>query len=145
MEKGFSNKWIKRFDFFEKYGVGEGERRAYIKYPFFERILLRTNFFALFFGLLYFCIIGLWRKGLTLLGIYILANFLVMIVAIIIGSKMEFVFNFMGLMYTFGGAHLVNRAYYLYKVKGVNGWNPFEGITKKSADRLNALPSRQYK
>jgi hypothetical protein len=127
-------KWRERFDFFETYGgPGSAEYRAgYRALPFGKKMLISSNVIAFFFGPIYFFVIGLWKKGLTFLGIW-----LVLVVAMVAfettsgGVVPDIVPRSVG----FGMAALymlvANYAYYLHKAKGVQSWNPFEGLVRK--------------
>ena len=44
-------------------------KAAYKALTFGKRILIGMNIWAFFFGFIYFLILGLWRKALTLFGI----------------------------------------------------------------------------
>ena len=111
---------------------------------FGQKISIGSNFYAFFFGLVYFCILGLWKKGLVLfLGVAAIQAVLIAIetAADIDMNAFSKVIN---IGYAIVCAHLVNTAYYLRTVKGVDSWNPFQGLTRKSAEALSNLPSRQY-
>ncbi|AJR00643.1 hypothetical protein F652_2654 [Enterobacteriaceae bacterium bta3-1] len=47
------------------------------------------------------------------------------------------------LIYAFYCCRVANVAFYLKTVKGIDGWNPFEGLSQKSAAELAALPSKE--
>ena len=67
-----SPSWQKRFDFFNAYGLPNStpeSKAAYKALTFLERVKLTSNILAFLFGPIYFFVKGMWRKGLTLLGI----------------------------------------------------------------------------
>ena len=68
-----SPSWQKRFDFFNAYGLPNStpeSRAAYRALSFMDRLKLSSNILAFLFGPIYFFVKGMWRKGLTLLGIF---------------------------------------------------------------------------
>lgn len=79
------------------------------------------NFYAFFFGVIYFFIIGLWRKALSLIGISIVVS----IVASFLPAAFQ---NVLWLPLSLLTGMIANYAYYLDKVKGSTSWNPFEGM-----------------
>ena len=108
---------------------GSAEYRAgYRALPFGKRLLIGSNVIAFFFGPIYFFVIGLWKKGLTLLGIwFVLVLGMVGFEEMSGGVIPDIVVRGIG----FGMAALymlvANYAYYLHKAKGVQSWNPLEG------------------
>lgn len=134
-----SGNWQKKFDFYEENGVpgSPGYRKALAKSPFPMQISLSMNAMAFIFGIVYFCVLGLWKKGLMLL----LSFFVLVIVTGILeqtyGEDFEFVYQIIGMTYAVVGATIVDSAYYLKKVKGIDNWNPFENVYKalKSAQK----------
>lgn len=145
-EKAFSDKWKKRFDFFEEHGLpGSREYGQAIKnLKYFQRFPYMFNFYAFFFGLIYFCILGLWKKGLMLVALAIVSQMLVGVAEVIFNANLDHISRGLGIAYSAACASVANSAYYLRKIKGSDNWNPFEGMTKKSAARLEQLPSREY-
>lgn len=116
--------WQKRFDFFARYGqpAASGEALAAFKQlSFWERGRLNFNILAFLFGPIYFAIKGMWRKGLTTLGV----SFAVIIVLSLLPLP-DGVFRFLG----FGAAAIyattANWAYFLHVTRGSTSWNPFE-------------------
>ncbi|NEN75535.1 DUF2628 domain-containing protein [Pelistega sp. NLN82] len=124
-------KWQKRFAFFDKYGTKESApeyKEAYKALSFKDRRIQGMNFYAFFFGLIYFFILGLWRKNLALIGLFVglflVLDFGVDMLSINIPEKtIDRIFNLV-IMWTYGS--IANKAYYLHKVKGSKSWNPFE-------------------
>ncbi len=129
MNKEYSAKWEERFDFFEKYGSPKSPeyKAAYKALTFGKRILIGMNIWAFFFGFIYFLILGLWRKALTLLAIGLV---IMAVTGVIVGtlSLPPSIINVMGIMVSALWAITANYAYYLKEKKNDEGWNPFIGI-----------------
>jgi len=126
-----SPKWQERFAFFEQHGgpSSPGFKEAFKALPKRKRLLINVNFIALFFGVIYFFVLGLWRKNLSLLAIVFALSMTVEIAFYVTGQDVPRAVNnalnfACGIMYAF----TVNYAYYLKKVKGSQSWNPFEGM-----------------
>ncbi|MBK4998348.1 DUF2628 domain-containing protein [Pseudomonas sp. S31] len=126
-----SPKWRERFAFFEQHGgpKSPGFQAAFKALPKRKRILININIIAMFFGVIYFFVLGLWRKNLTLIAISVGVTIGADVVFQVIGQEMPNWFGnslsvAFGLMYGL----TANYAYYLHKVKGSQSWNPFEGI-----------------
>ena len=73
-----SEKWRFRFSFFDQYGLpGTASaatpeyKAAFMALPFRQRLTIGYNFFAFFFSFIYLFILGLWRQGLVVLGIFL--------------------------------------------------------------------------
>jgi len=119
----YSPKWQFRFSFFDRHGAPSSPawKAAFKQLPFGEKLKLNINFFALFFGCLYFFCVGMWRKGLTLLGLGIALGVVSAFLPDAIGRGLFIAFNLLTAM-------TANYAYYLVKVKGDEGFNPFQGM-----------------
>ncbi|WP_081990789.1 DUF2628 domain-containing protein [Xenorhabdus nematophila] len=90
------------------------------------------NFFALFFGIFYFLILGLWKKGLALLGIAFAVSIAIGITEEIVGYNFsDALWNGLGAGFAILYGFSANYSYYLKEVKGDNSWNPFKGIFTK--------------
>ncbi|WP_228985209.1 DUF2628 domain-containing protein, partial [Photorhabdus laumondii] len=131
----YSEKWQMRFAFFEQNGAPKTpEHKAAMKVePYMRRILLNMNFIAFFFGFIYFFVLGLWRKNLTLFGVGVGVG----VVVIIILEIMESVLSIyippavdMGIKFAFSAiwGTTANYAYYLKEKVNSQSWNPFEGL-----------------
>ncbi|WP_348771644.1 DUF2628 domain-containing protein, partial [Providencia rettgeri] len=130
-QKQYSNKWQKRFDFFEKYGSpSTPEFKTALKAASFgERLLINMNFFAFFFGIIYFLILGLWKKGLVMLGISIAIGLVLNIIDFMVGGTIpNGAYTGLSVGISVMWAMVANYAYYIKETKGLDGWNPFEGI-----------------
>lgn len=93
------------------------------KLEYKQRLLINFNFFAFFFGVIYMAIIGLWKKALAILGMAVAIN----VVLYVIHAPGP-ISRGVGIGFGVLCAMCVNYALYLKKVKGQDGWNPFEGM-----------------
>ncbi len=118
-----SPKWQFRFDFFDRTGGPKDPRfkTALKELSFGERIKVGTNFYAFFFGFIYFFILGLWRKALALVGISLALGVLGVFLP-------DMVVRAFGFAFTLLTAMAANYAFYLDRVKGSTSWNPYEGV-----------------
>lgn len=89
--------------------------------PFGEKLKVGMNFYALFFGFIYFFILGLWRKALGLIGIGLVVGIVASFLPASIGNALSIPLALLAGM-------SANYAYYLDKVKGSTSFNPFEGM-----------------
>ena len=145
-EKAFSDKWKKRFDFFEKHGLpgSPSHKQALKEMGYFQRFPYILNFYALFFGLIYFCILGLWKKGLVLIVIFGVIQLIIGMLEVAFNANLDALSRAAEFTYAAFCAQIANSAYYLRKIKDHDSWNPFEAMTKKNSARLEQLPSREY-
>ena len=104
---------------------------------FRKKIRINCNLYGFFFGFLYFCILGLWKKGLALLLAVMIINIIIAIVEIMADINLELLSRIINLGYSCLCSMSVNSAYYLQLVKGIDSWNPLQGMTRESADRLS--------
>ncbi|SQI44479.1 Protein of uncharacterised function (DUF2628) [Leminorella richardii] len=127
----YSQKWQDRFAFFDQHGApNTPEFKAALKAETFgRRILFNMNIIAFFFGFIYFFVLGLWKKNLVLAAIAIGVGLVLGIIEVATGFYLprgaDMGINF-GLAMMWGIT--ANYAYYLKEVKGLDGWNPFEGM-----------------
>ncbi|MDX7990641.1 DUF2628 domain-containing protein [Xenorhabdus littoralis] len=130
----YSEKWQERFEFFEKNGCpsSKGHQEALRKVTFSKRIKISMNFFAVFFGIFYFLILGLWKKGLALLGMIFAVAIAIGITEEIVGYELsDAIWNGLGAGFAILYGFSANYSYYLKEVKGDDSWNPFKGIFSK--------------
>ena len=121
----FSPKWQFRFNFFEKFGLNGPEyKQAYKQLGMGDRLKVGINFWAFFFNWIFFLVMGMWRKALSLIVMYAV---LVVILSFLPAGAVRVV----GIMWSALVASIANYAYYLHKVKGSTSWNPFEGFRWK--------------
>lgn len=131
--KQYPAKWQERFAFFDNNGApGTASYKSALKaLPFGKRVLVNSNIIAFFFGFIYFFVLGLWRKNLVLTGIALAVGIVLGVIELMLGGALPAAVNTivnigLAMMWTL----TANYAYYLKEVKGLNGWNPFEGFGK---------------
>lgn len=119
----FSPKWQFRFNFFEQRGTPgtPGYREGFKALSFGQRIKLGMNVWAFFFTWLFFLCTGMWRKALSLIGIWLLLLLVAMLLPEVFGRAI-------GIAWSAIVASTANYAYYLHHIKGSISWNPFEGM-----------------
>lgn len=124
-DPAISEKWKTRFAFFEQFGAPSTQtyKDELKKLEYKQRLLINFNFFAFFFGVIYMAIIGLWKKALAILGMAVAIN----VVLYVIHAPGP-ISRGVGIGFGVLCAMCVNYALYLKKVKGQDGWNPFEGM-----------------
>jgi hypothetical protein len=120
-----SPSWQKRFDFFNAYGLPNAtpeSKAAYQALSFMDRIKLTSNILAFLFGPIYFFVKGMWRKGLTLLGIFVAVE-----VVLFVLDASDALVRGVGFGLAAMAMTTANYAYYLHVVRGSQSWNLFEG------------------
>ncbi|CUV65891.1 conserved membrane hypothetical protein [Sulfurovum sp. enrichment culture clone C5] len=124
VEKTYDETWMKRFDFFKEHGAPNTQtfKDAFKPLPFGERVTIGMNFWAFFFSFIYFFIKGMWKKGLVLLGIFVLLS----IIASIVGSQGLAT----GLRIAFGmlAGIIANYSFYQKEILGEDDYNIFKGM-----------------
>lgn len=121
-----SDSWRWKFDFFHTYGLPSASpeaKAAYRNLSFMAKLRLTSNILAFLFGPLYFFVKGMWRKGLTLLGIAIAAG--AVLTALDVSDTVG---RSAGIAIGALAMSTANYAYYLHVVRGSQSWNPFEGF-----------------
>lgn len=116
-------KWRARFEFFDSAGNPDSKeaRSALGKMRWKKRRVIDFNWYTFFFGPFHMLALGLWRKALVmtlaLIGIDL-------IVLALVGEDRFFgrALNTAAWSYC---ASTVNYSYYLKKLRGKTGWNPF--------------------
>ncbi|MDQ7997708.1 MAG: DUF2628 domain-containing protein [Luteibacter sp.] len=118
-------KWNTRFAFFERFGgPSSPQYKAELKkLPFRQKLIVNGNFFAFFFGPIYFFILGLWKKALVILGLEV-----AIIIALMIFNAPDGFYRGVGTGFNVFYMLVANYAYYLKRVKGQDNWSPFEGM-----------------
>lgn len=119
--------WQQRFAFFAAYGLPGStaeSREAFRQLSFWDKQRVNINMLAFLFSPFYFFVKGMWRKGLTLLGIAIaLAVLLEFVLAAPEMLRTAATFVVPALSMT-----TANYAYYLHRVRNSQSWNPLEGF-----------------
>ncbi|WKG01243.1 DUF2628 domain-containing protein [Mycolicibacterium sp. HK-90] len=121
-----SDSWRWKFDFFDTYGLPSASpeaKAAYRNLSFMAKLRLTSNILAFLFGPLYFFVKGMWRKGLTLLGLTI-----TVVTVLVIAGVSDMVGRAVGMGMAALAMSTANYAYYLHVVRGSQSWNPFEGF-----------------
>lgn len=124
-DSSLPEKWKKRFAFFEQFGAPNAPayKEELKKLEWKQRVLINANIWAFFFGPIYMAIIGLWKKALVLFGGILVIDTIA--VALHLPGP---VLNGVGIGFGVLCALCTNYAFYLKRVKGQDGWNPFEGM-----------------
>jgi hypothetical protein len=119
----YSPKWQFRFNFFNQHGGPQSPafKPAFKTLKFGEKLKINMNFYAFFFGWIYFFILGLWRKALVLVGIWVL----LIVCAFLLP---EIVVRGLGTGFSVVTAMAANYAFYLDRIKRSTSWNPYEGM-----------------
>ncbi len=117
--------WDFRFAFFDTHGAPNNPafREALKKLDFFERAKIMMSFWAVLFGPFYLLYLGLWKKTI----VYYAFVLLIAVVLAILGVP-DSVLRATGYASSILVGMLTNYAYYLKKVKNLDGWNPLEGM-----------------
>ncbi|MCV7068222.1 DUF2628 domain-containing protein [Mycolicibacterium farcinogenes] len=121
-----SDSWRWKFGFFDTYGLPSASpeaKAAYRNLSFMAKLRLTSNILAFLFGPLYFFVKGMWRKGLTLLGLTA-----VVVTVLVVAGASDLVSRAVGMGLAALAMSTANYAYYLHVVRGSQSWNPFEGF-----------------
>ncbi|MFF2088230.1 DUF2628 domain-containing protein [Nocardia sp. NPDC058176] len=125
-------RWRKRFEFFDAHGAPASRefQNAMRQKPFVERMFWNYNVLAFLFGPIYFLVLGMWRKALTMLALATAVILLLNVVdfAMRDGEIPDFVWRVVPLFLAGIYAASADYAYYLHVVRRSPSWNPFEGI-----------------
>lgn len=121
----FPEKWAQRFAFFDQHGAPNTAsfKTALATLGHADKIKMNANIWAFFFGPIYLCLLGLWKKALVLTAVA--GSALVLAAALNLPGFVQFGLGF-GSSVLF--ALCTNYAYYLKCIKGKDGWNAFEGL-----------------
>lgn len=134
MANKLSEKWQERFNFFDSVGgdvTSAQYKQELKKLGFMKRLKIVYNFWAFFFGIIYFCILGLWKKGLVIFSSIVLLNIVVYIIEEAGHYNLDALYRGISIAGAVFSATTVNYAYYLKETKGKQSWNPLEGFFKK--------------
>ncbi|MFI8619163.1 DUF2628 domain-containing protein [Acidovorax sp. NPDC077693] len=118
-----SQKWNFRFQFFQNHGSPKSKnyKDALKTISFRERLLVNINWYGICFGFVYFFVLGLWRKGLSMLGGLIVS-------VLTFGAVSEGLADGAGIVFSLLAGTTANYAYFLKEIKGRDSWNPLEGV-----------------
>lgn len=119
----YSETWMKRFDFFKKNGAPNTEsfKEAIKQSSFQDRVVIGMNFWALFFGFIYFFIKGMWKGGLVLLGIGLTVG----IISIFLP---DFLLRGLGIALGIFSGMIANYNFYRKEILGEDDYNILKGI-----------------
>lgn len=127
-----SEKWNKRFEFFEQYGfdlwaqygVGKSSEfaQAYQKLSSMDKLKISFNFWAFFFGPIYYVILGMWKKAISLTAVTVAC---LVVIGLLINIDSAPVENYLSLIPGIIFGVMANISFFLHK-KGSTSWNPFE-------------------
>lgn len=134
-----SEKWRDRFKFFNQHGLPGTVtyRAARSQLTFSRRLKIDCNGYAFIFGFLYFCILGLWKKGLVLFVTAIVISLLIGFIEGLMHVNLNALQKLINVGYMYVCSTSANTAYYLRMVKGLDSWNPLQGLTRKSINTLS--------
>lgn len=127
----YSEKWQQRFAFFDLHGAPNSPayKPALAELPFNQKLKINMNVIAFFFGPIYWFVLGLWKKNLTLIALIIVISTVVDLIIEWTGFPYQKQIDF-GVGFGFNVIYGVatNYAYYLKEIKGEQGWSPFKGM-----------------
>ena len=124
-------KWQERFAFFDAYGAPSSPhaREAFKELTKRKQRLINLNYYALFFGPIYFLTLGLWKKALSLLAITAFTSIAIDGAFLMAGHETSMIFDRgLDVAFAFLWGYCTNYAYYLKTIKKVQNWNPFVGL-----------------
>lgn len=120
MEDGsLSEKWKYRFSFYEQHGFpgfwsNSPEYKKAIKaLKPRQKITIQLNFIGFFFPWIYLFVLGLWKKAILVLLVFILMLF----ITVAIGG------NIFGIVLNIYVGMFVNKWFYEKEVKGIHTWS----------------------
>ena len=119
-----SKTWQRRFAFYDEHGSpmsGQGAM-ALRKLPFWTAMSIRSNIWGLIFGPLYWFVLGLWKRGLALGGLALVASY---ISAWLFGDRVG---GLVSVGFQVFGSMTVNYARYIKVTQGRDEWNPFADV-----------------
>jgi hypothetical protein len=124
-------KWRERFEFFQTNGplTSPEAREAFKALPRGKKRLINMSWLGFFFGPFYFLCLGMWRRAITLWGVFLASIVIEIAFEAISGIEIPRAIDF-GINAGFGVLYAmsVNYSYYLKEIKGDNGWHPFKGL-----------------
>ncbi|BES83768.1 membrane protein [Pectobacterium araliae] len=129
--KQYSKKWQTRFSFYNEFGGPKSPafKDGFKNATFGTKMLLNFNFIAFFFSIIYFFVLGLWRKNLTLFGISVAVGAVFACLEVFANIPLpEYTDNAVRFGLSLMWASTANYAYYLKETQDSKSWNPFEGM-----------------
>jgi hypothetical protein len=110
-EQDLTQGWLELFRAYEEHGGPFATQKSMF------------NLWGYFFGPLYWMLLGLWRKTLTLMAGLLCSIFLLAFL-----EAPEGAFRVLGILVQVLDAMLVNYAFFLLRRRNSRSWNPFEGF-----------------
>jgi hypothetical protein len=127
-----SDKWKERFRLLQKAGHFNGLTYSnYQDLSYKERRKIGFNFLAFLLGIFYYLAKGLWKKGLVLLSLFSAISTIIVLIETSLG--VTFPWSFFPIVVGIIYGTLANYDYYSLKVKGIEMWQPFRGLSHASA------------
>lgn len=129
--KTYDEVWTDRFNFFQKNGgPATSTYKEALKQldGFLKKARINMNFYAFFFGLIYFLIKGMYKGALTLLGIYFVLAVILMFVPDAIADALG---NGIGIASGILSGMTANYTFYRKEVLGEDDFNIFKGVLTK--------------
>lgn len=129
--KTYDEVWTDRFNFFQKNGgpATETYKEAFKQLDgFLKKARVNMNFYAFFFGFIYFLIKGMYKGALTLLGI---SAILFVILMVLPDSISDILGNSMGIVSGVLAGMTANYTFYRKEVLGEDDFNIFKGVLTK--------------
>ena len=124
----YSPKWQFRFNFYDRHGAPSSKnfKPAFKTLSSGEKLKININWWAFFFGFIYFFVVGMWRKGLVLLAIILAVS--VTTALLLPESIDEIITRPIAIAFAVLAGMTANYSYYLHRIKGSTSWNLFEGL-----------------
>ncbi|MCD5360642.1 MULTISPECIES: DUF2628 domain-containing protein [Chromobacterium] len=121
----YSDKWQLRFAFFDQHGAPNSAsyKVAFKALSSGDRLKVQMNFIAFFFWPIYYLVLGLWKSMLSLLGVALLINLVLVML-----DAPESISRGLGFGFSALAGMSANYLYYQQEIKGYKGWNPFRGL-----------------
>jgi len=125
-QSDLSPKWRERFAFFEQYGPLKTPAAlvAFKALPYRKKVLINMNYWALFFGIIYLPMLGLWRRWLMLMAATAAIIAIEVIMMIMLNFAIGWIFLLLFFVFV---ASSTNYAYFLKRTTGEDSYNLFIG------------------
>ena len=116
--------WQRRFAFFTEHGspLSPSGAQALQKLPFMTGSSIRFNVWGFLFGPIYFLVLGIWKRAISIFALVIVVALVMEKVA---GSSAD---PLIGIISSVFCAMTVNFARYIQVTEGRDEWNPFADL-----------------
>ena len=120
--KTYDEVWSDRFQFFQQNGSPSSKtsKQAIQSLPLIRKLRMSLNFYAFFFGFIYFLIKGMWKPAIT---IFVIASVLMYSSSLLSG----FFSTFLSLLAPLISGYTANYTFYRKEVLGEDDFNIFKG------------------